>query len=322
MPPKEQGRKVSRKPPKFGPNKAVGTLVLPVTTGNTAATVLVPLKILALTELLAWAILDQPENRTRLPDRKKKAPTRPTRTVNARRAGFLALARELDRAVAGRREELPAAKMLMTKIMLSGGFLDVTDGRSGRSIKNAAKKSLRALDCVYEITSFMCRYHKQFGREGPKFSLTHAKHFAVANYRRKAAHRDSEPHDLWQFSKVSQVWERYKDAAPYIFATPRYLRRSLERATSTRQLLDALAKVASSPMAVRTFIGKAAYAADVLAKRAHQVRVSDFDGVSRIEPKSKAFGPEEISIIENIDLNAPILGGPPVRLRKPRAASR
>jgi hypothetical protein len=71
--------------------------------------------------------------------------------------------------------------------------------------------------------------------------------------------------------------------------------------------MDWLEKFTSDQERLTRLVGRAAYAADILAGKARNVRQRDFKGIDRITPPMRAFSGEELAIISSIDRQAPIL---------------
>ena len=97
-----------------------------------------------------------------------------------------------------------------------GGFASCFKGWGAKSLLYDVKDANRELGYVYRIVDFMCRYSQrsEVPENDPKFTIESAKSF-VALW----AHEGQETYGP---SKISKIWERYRNAAPYIFAVYRF----------------------------------------------------------------------------------------------------
>jgi hypothetical protein len=107
-------------------------------------------------------------------------------------------------------------------------------------------------------------------------------------------------------SKISKIWERYKNAAPYIFASYRFFSFHLRGKIAPDKVIDWLEKFSSDQERLTCLVGRAAYAADILAGKARNVRQGDFKGIDRIAPRMRPFSEEELNIISSIDRQAAV----------------
>jgi len=103
-----------------------------------------------------------------------------------------------------------------------------------------------------------------------------------------------------------KYWETSKQAAPYIFAFYPFLASAVEGSASIDQCVDALEQLAKDDQQLNQLLGEAAYAADILAPLARNVRVQDFKEVTRAAPQLAAFTADEIQIITVIDAKRPL----------------
>ena len=252
------------------------------------------LKTWALTQLLAWSVLDQRPGK-RLPKTKKHK----IRTANAKRAGHVALAVLLDQLLQqeSSKERDKTLNLMIGLFRAFGGFTIFVQGRGSRVLLSEAKKSIRALRYVYEIVAFLYRYKKYAG-DSVRFDIESAKYFVAKN--------QHEGDDTYGLSKISKIWERYKNAAPYIFAFYFYLSQGLQQTRSVDDIMHLLHLLAAKQERLTQLIGKAAYVADLLGERARQVRQSDFKKIARVEPRLPPFDLEEQAIINSIDPNAAV----------------
>jgi hypothetical protein len=284
---------------KFRPGRAVRILADQPKNNETAF-----LRTWALAQLLAWAILDQrpgkrPPKEARLGSDKPKK--RKIRTANAKLAGQMRLAclldRHLSRGQTGSEEYKEKLRLMLALFMECGGFASCFKGWGARDLLYDAKDANRQLGYVYRIVDSMCRYSKRSGatENDPNFTIESAKSF-VERYATKG----------YGPSKISKIWERYRNAAPYIFAVYRFFSFRLEKAKSIDEIVDWLEKFASDRERLARFLARAAFASDVLAGKARNVRQLDFENIERIAPPLRPFNDTELAIINNNDPNAPI----------------
>jgi hypothetical protein len=251
----------------------------------------------ALARLLAWAVLDQRPGK-RLPKTPgsgaEKSPTRPLRARNARLVGHLTLARLLDQRLQreGAKKDDETLRVMLALFRLCGGFGVFVQSRGAKGLLSNAKRVNRELGYVYRIVLFLCRYKKHIGGDG-KFDIDTAKRFVAKNM-----HEGDKTYGL---SAISKEWEKYKQAAPYIFAFYGYFSSALERTKSPNEVVNFLEKLSSNQQRLARIIGHAAYAAEILDARARRVRLRDFTQIARVEPPLPAFAPVEVAIIDSID---------------------
>jgi hypothetical protein len=157
-----------------------------------------------------------------------------------------------------------------------------------------AQQASKELVYVYKIVDYMCRYKAHIG-DDEKFNIESAKVFV-----------ELSEEGGFGLSKISKIWETYKNAAPYIFAVYPFLRRGFQNANTPEEVMNWLQKFASDQRRSNRLIGRAAYAADILVGRARNVRQRDFKDVERVIPPMPPFTPDEMAIIESIDRHAPI----------------
>ena len=106
-------------------------------------------------------------------------------------------------------------------------------------------------------------------------------------------------------SKIEKIWLKYKDAAPYIFSFYGVISRGLKQKTrSPDEVMEFIAKLASDGPRLKQLIGRAAYAADILNRLAHDVRIDDFKNSERAVPPLPSFNAFELEMINNIDRDA------------------
>ena len=237
------------------------------------------LKTWALARLLGWSILDQ-------------RPGTKLRSRNARQVGHVVLAHLLDQRLAepyagSHNDEL--LELMIELFRECGGFSGGLRGPGERTLLRNAKKSVIELQYVYLIAEFMCRYRK-YVPEGDKFQIESAKLFVEQNFLE----------GKYGASKISKIWEQYKHAAPYIFASYTVVR-DLSRVKTVEEVVGCLKGLTSNQQRITRLIGVAAHAAHILAPQVRNTRVSDFKNITQIEPVLRKFSEEEQTCIRSID---------------------
>jgi hypothetical protein len=280
---------------KFSPRWAVAILAEPSDWGGSAF-----LRPWALAQLLAWAILDQRPGK-KAPKKAGKTTTRAKiRTVNARQAGQITLAYLLDRYLARVQQgsvsfDDQAVHAMLVLFLRFGGFAASLQGRSAKALLSSAQaKSERELRYVYKIVDYLCRYKAHVG-DDEKFNIESAKSFIELS--------EGEGYGV---SKISKIWEKYKNAAPYILGSYPFFRRGLQNSITPKEVMDWLEKFTSDQRRLDRLIGRVAYAADILTGKARKVRQGDFKDIRRVVPPTRRFTQDELDIISSIDRRAPI----------------
>jgi hypothetical protein len=260
----------------------------------------------ALAQVLAWAILDQRPGK-RQPKGAQPDSDKPKRrkilTTNAKQVGQITLAylldRHLRRGEPGSEEYKEKLGLMLAVFMECGGFASCFKGWGTKILLDDVTRASRQLGYVYRIVDFMCRYKKHSGaaENDPNLTIESAKSF-IALW----AHEGDATYEV---SNIGRIWEKYNKAAPYIFAVYRFLSFRLDKAKSIDEIVDWLEKFASDQERLSRFLGRAAYASDVLAGTARNVRRSDFKNVERVAPLIRPFAEPELVIIGSIDREAP-----------------
>jgi hypothetical protein len=108
----------------------------------------------------------------------------------------------------------------------------------------------------------------------------------------------------WGVSKIGQVWETYKLAAPYLYAL--HLEKTFRpnEVTGVDDALDWIVSFVKSRRRVDRFLGRAAFAMDVLKEHAGDQRECDFVDIPRVQPLLRRFSGEEKLVSDNVDRNA------------------
>jgi hypothetical protein len=160
-----------------------------------------------------------------------------------------------------------------------------------------ARQLKRELLYVYRIVDYLCRYDRHIG-DNANFNIESGKTFVQK--------MEPEDDETYGPSKISKIWETYKNAAPYIFAFYRFLSSGLQKAITPDNVIDWIDKFTSDQKRLTRLIGRAAYAADILVGKARNVRQRDFKNIDRIAPPMPPFTYDEMVIINSIDRHAPI----------------
>ena len=146
------------------------------------------------------------------------------------------------------------------------------------------RESHGKLRYVYLISEYLCRCEKSEMTD-EKSTIECAKRFV------------EKVDASIKLRLISKVWEQNKQAAPYVQAFYQLYSSTLVPATSIDQLVEALEEVAGDQIACNKMLGEAAYTADILAKKARDVRQKDFEHVKRAEPQVLVFTPNELRTI-------------------------
>ncbi len=266
----------------------------------------------ALARLLAWALFDQHESQ-RVPEeeREDRAACRPFRPRYAYKAGQLYLWYYLDYFYRTY-ETSPYFRRMTTDeavVALAWYFetahvkKEITHrGKTLSSLHND-KSTRRDLLFVYHVMDFLVRATLS-GRED-LCKVERARHFA----------EKSEPMDEHlSASGVEKAWNRYRDAAPYIYAFYPKLYFVDSQAGSfaeTKKISeeDWISRIAllAERSTLEECLGHAAFAADVLVKTTTRVvRDNDFETVARKEPVWRDFDAAELFLINTFTKTAPI----------------
>jgi hypothetical protein len=203
----------------------------------------------------------------------------------------------LDRRLQGEgaRKDDKTLRGMLALFQLCGGFGVFVQSRGAKGLLAQAKRASTDLRCVYRIVNYMCRYQKYCGTADDNFTIESAKEFV----------RNHFSEEKKGSSKISKIWEEYKTASPHIFAIyPTW--RLLQRMKTFDDVVDACQWLATDKKHLEKLIGRAAYAADVMNRKARNVRISDFKAVHRVAPPLLCFTQRELNVIATIDRNAPI----------------
>jgi hypothetical protein len=105
---------------------------------------------------------------------------------------------------------------------------------------------------------------------------------------------------------MSTLWEKNKQAAPYIFAFYPFISENLTKAETVDELVDLLRKLADSNK-IQRLIEEAAFIANFLSEtKMRNVRRKDFKGVKRRKPQIRSLTKAELDAISAIDIRRPL----------------
>lgn len=248
----------------------------------------------ALARLLAWVTLDQRAGKR--PPNSDTWAVHKLRTKNARLVGHLALVHLLDQQAWRDDQNKEDLKAVLRIFKICGGFGVFLQSVGAKGLLSRAKRAKKDLGYVYQIVTFLCRYEAQHGNDN-RFNLDHAKYFVEKNM-----HEDDA---TFKKSKINKLWDKYKQASPYIFAFYRPLLSRLPKAKTANQVFELLDHAASNHRRLKRLLGHAAYAAGTLSRtKARNLRLKDLSWIAPAKPPLRHFDSEESSLIDSYDPNA------------------
>lgn len=259
-----------------------------------------------LARLLAWVFLDQPKMKEQKKQHDAAAASRPVvKTRSAKQAGRIVLAHILDQHLSEVRGSSTTKKLALANdfnlvvalVRSSGGFAKLVEGRSGTSLLSNAELSRRDFGYVYRIVGYLCRC---------KIDPTRIRKDTIGDARSFVELNCHEGMNTYGESRIEKIWNQYKTSAPYLFAFHECLLSTIDRKAPIREVVALLTTLAADQKRLEHLFGIAAYVADILAKKAHDVRTDDFKGIKRVAPEMVRFDKEELAIIESIKRDAPI----------------
>ena len=105
----------------------------------------------------------------------------------------------------------------------------------------------------------------------------------------------------YSVTKIGQIWEDYKLVAPYLYAL--HLEKSFRASKIERvdDVVDWTESFVKSSRRVERFLGRAAFAMDVINTVARDQRVRDFVDIARVEPPLRRFTDEDKLVSASID---------------------
>jgi hypothetical protein len=234
--------------------------------------------------LLGWAMVDQRGRDKKLAVGEK---IRVEECRAADRLWHLIPAACLDRQATGFSPE-----MTWELIVESGGLLTLASGIPIDELARMFQSTALHVQHVNRITDYLLRM--QMNGSSVRPTIEDAKEFVRGWYQDFA------------IRTVSQAWEDFKLAAPYLFGfclDQRLLDVDLTRIES---VIEYAVEFAQDEERITSFVGHAASTMDRLTGIARCQRMTDFEGVIRKAPPLTPFSDEELKYIESIDRMAPI----------------
>jgi len=191
-------------------------------------------------------------------------------------------------------EDSPEASAALFKSLASEGFIDLVNGDSGTALSEQAKVAFHQTRKVHAITNHIvrCAVYPDPRNRG---AIEDAKVFV----------------QKWDedcgISAISKMWEKYRLAAPFIYAFHLEERsfRPLD-AVSSANVINWARTVVARQGRIQRILGHGAFAVDVLARTAKGQRQADFFGIKRIIPPVRPFSSQERLIMDSIDRAAPL----------------
>jgi len=266
----------------------------------------------ALARLLAWALFDQYESK-RIPkeQRENRAAYRQFRPRYAYKAGQLYLWYHLD-YFSRTYETSPHFRRLNAdqavfalEMYFETAHVKKEVSHRGRTLSSLHndKSTRRDLTFVYHIMDFLVRA-----------TLSEREEVCKVKIARFFVEKLKPMEEQLGASKILKVWDRYRAAAPYIYAFyPKlYGTYSSEGAFAEAKKIteedwfSCIAQLATKST-LEECLGHAAFAADVLEKTGtRDVRIKDFEQVPRVRPLLRDFDADELLIIESYDDTGPL----------------
>jgi hypothetical protein len=251
-------------------------------------------KTIALSELIAWACLDQEGRMKEKPEPPKKHFVRSKAAMRTRQ---LTTAMLLDHQMKIKANN-EVTQFLFSIITQAGGLRVLIEGRSIKGLLNDFRRMDVTLRYVVEIIRYLVRWQRHHG--GAKHAtIEDAKAFVRLSQRELGLGK-------YKASKISKIWEDFKPAAPYLFAL--FEERSFvpTRAKNPDSVLDWLAAFVSRERRIMRFLGCAASAIDVVSRTSRGQRTSDFGEIERVTLRARPFTEREHDTISRIDHKSPI----------------
>jgi len=249
-----------------------------------------------LAQLLAWIALDQ-----RAGTRKKMK----RRSRNAKNAGHHVLMTLLDREVRQKSSSNERFRALIALFMETGGFAACQRLTSARSILNKIKAARSDVGYVYQIVDYLCRFSLDRAHVSKHlFEFKKSDVEAYFSIESAKAFVDHQHETGYKISAISKRWEKYKSAAAYIYAFHDLA--PLPIKSTSDDVVDWLICASADRSLMAGIFGRAAFAADILAKKARNVRQQDFEGVPRVSPQLRPFSKQELDGIISTARDFPI----------------
>lgn len=239
----------------------------------------------SLISLMGHAYLDQPDRPRRKPTR--AGARRVIRTQFARRARLVALAHFHDEA----RKQDPGSVLcqkLLKRISKIGGLAAIANALPSHELVGKFESAQKDVKYVVSIVEYLLR-SKAHPEAGIRSTIEDAKAFVWLEI------------GEYGITKIGQIWEDYKLAAPNLYAL--HLERSFQPSKIARvdEVVVWAASFVKSSRRLERFLGRAAFAMDVIKAVARDQRERDFIGITRLEPLLQPFSEQEKAIISSID---------------------
>jgi hypothetical protein len=185
----------------------------------------------------------------------------------------------------------------LDRIWKEGGLTPIADMPQSDDLIERLTAKQKEISHVVMIVDYLLRSHAH-PEDGIRSTIEDAKGFVWAHFCE------------WGVSKISQTWETYKLTAPYLYAM--HLERSarLSKIEGVDSILDWAMSFAKNTRRVERFLGRAAFAMDVLKMHTRDQRERDFVGIIRIAPPLHHFTEEEKAISASIHRDAEDYGTP------------
>jgi hypothetical protein len=239
----------------------------------------------SLISLMGHSYLDQIDRPRRRPTRDDAR--RVIRTKFAKYIRMVTLAHLHDCALQDNKTSIVSRKLLR-QIARNGGLAAIANAPSSNDLIARFKAAHKEIRYVVLIVEYLLR-SKAFPEHGIPSTIEDAKGFVWLE--------SSE----YGITKIGQIWEDYKLAAPYLFAL--HLEKSF-RPSEIKRVDDVVtwaAAFVTRSRRVERFLGRAAFAMDSLKTVARDQRERDFIDIARVQPPLRPFTHEEILVASSID---------------------
>jgi hypothetical protein len=200
---------------------------------------------------------------------------------------LVALAQFQDRA----RNENPKSvlsRRLQKCLSRIGGLTAIANAPSSGELIGRFKAAQKEVRYVVSIVEYLLR-SRTFPEDGIPTTIEDAKAFVWLEI------------GEYGTTKIGQIWEDYKLVAPYLFAL--HLEKSFHPSMIERvdDVVTWAASFVKRSRRVERFLGRAAFAMDVMNTVARDQRERDFVDVTRVKPPLRPFSDEEKLVASSID---------------------
>lgn len=265
------------------------------------------LRTIRLSELLVWALVLRPHAAREHTKRKHSV-------TYATDAGLFVAVEFLgsykpdlpeDRVPIG----YPTLSELLSVFVRHDGFVRLARGSGWRAYRKIYLKQLSDLVQVYELVHWMVR--AELNQRTDQISLTAAKRNLAKRYEARheiATKSGQKPVKVGKKteSAFEALWQTYKLSAPLIYAAVRRLPRYGRHRRSMAYFVSLLHMGATNELWLTSFLGEAAFVADLLDRVAETNFAPHFSGVPRVCPDVQKFSSEEMAALDADDPRAPI----------------